>query len=292
MVFSLLTCKQELNNDKNDNNEDENKNEIIGKVPSFYHGTWYRIIIYYVTGKGLSTMLEKIIIDETSFTSYGYEHYVSEPEDITYFSDSFDVVFNEELKENEIIFNAKIPNNPNIFPKEFVFRKYNESTTYGEVILLSTTEYDNSGNINLINLSYSKQKPTYVQIPEWAIGGYSTTNISYKSYNMHIDYYPFDPKIFEFIFSDPRTAPNVIIREFRGYTPGTYPVYMEMHYFIEILRGATHKKADKTRFYFDEYFIEREFNSSSMFIGSIDEDNIFFNKVFVTRRNDLVPVRH
>jgi hypothetical protein len=104
---------------------------------------------------------------------------------------------------------------------------------------------------------------------------------------MHVDYYPFDPLIFEFIFSNPMKGPNVIIREFRGYKPATYPGYMELHYFNDILRSASHIKADKTRFYFDEYFIERDLSSSAMYVGSTNESNIFFNKVFVVKRTDL-----
>jgi len=258
------------------------------EIPSFLHGTWYRTI-YQDTGKGLSTMLEKIIINDTSFTSFGYDHYVSEPVDITCFTNNFSIIFNNDV-EYEVTFIARIPDKPNISSLEFKIKKYN---TTGDIISLSTFDYDNTGNRIPLTLIYSRQQPTYVCMPEWVIGSYSTTSLSYQSYDMHIDYYPFNPKVYEFFFiNQPIGFNGIVIREFRGYTPGTYPVYMERYYFNEILRSSTNKKADKTKFYFDEYFLERDLTNNVMYFGSINEDNIFFNKVFVIRRNDLRPVNY
>jgi len=270
-----------------ENIEDKNK------VPSFFHGTWYRIIysgIGSATGRGIITKLEKIIIDETTFTAFGYDHYVSEPVDITYFLEDFNIIFNENTNEYEVIFS-----NYNVSPSEFRFKK---SLSSNETMTLSVDNYSLDEYSSLISLSYRKIQPTQVYIPEWVSGWdgytwYSTTNLSYSSYNMHVDYYPFDPKIYEFIISR-NSWPNIVIREFKGYSPGAYPTYYENHYFNEIFRGVTNNvMANKTRFYFkadeEEYFLERDDKSSVMYFGSTNEDNIFYNKVNVSRRTGTPP---
>jgi hypothetical protein len=252
-------------------------NVILGpnaEIPSFLHGAWYRAAISnYATGEGFVTKVEKLIFNENSFTSFGYDHYVSDPEDITFYSNDYTITYSEDLNVNEVIFNVNYSN-------PFTFR-YS-----GNYLILSTTIYDNSGTPISREIHFWRQKSETL-MPEWAVGNFSTTNSNFN--NFLRSNYPFAQVIYHFTFRNIGFVPGIVIREYIGYDPWVWSSSDGYYSFkpIASIPQSSYPKVDKMRFYFDEYFLERELTENIFYIGSTNENNVFYEKIRVYRMADL-----
>jgi len=276
-VFVLFSCKPSLDNENNINNGieinngNEDGNGTTKEIPLFFQGTWYRSM--NTAGSGFDTRLDKIIINENTFTSFGYDHYVSNPVDITYCTDKYNVIFNENLNDYEIIFNVSWNNT-------FKFRRDKSDN----VLLLTATIYGNDGLPNELSYYFIKNKPSKIFMPEWAKGRYSNSHYNY--YTLLITEYPFYGIIYDIIFEEKYWQDIVTINEFRGYRGSFYDYQNPDSYsFIQIDRIVLENnvEVDKTRIYFDNYYLERELYGNAIYFGSTDENNKFFNKVLIQK---------
>jgi len=244
-----------------------------GIIPSFLQGTWYRSI-QGTAGSGIDTKLDKINIDASSFTSFGYDHYVSNPVDITYSTDKFDVVFNMNFNEYEINFYVGLND-------IFTFRGSNLSN----VLLLTATIYNvYNGFPNNVNYSFVRNKSERVFIPEWAKGRY--TNCYYHYYSLRDNEYPFYDIIYDIIFEENYWQTIVTISEFKGYRGSFYDSKNPNSYSfapIDRIVLGNSVEVDKTKLYFNNYYLERELNSTAIYFGSTDENNVFYNKLLIQR---------
>jgi hypothetical protein len=248
------------------------------KIPSFFHGTWYRIgLVGYSMGKGFDTQLLKIVIDDTSLTVFGYDHFVSDPKDITFYSDDYFITYYEDLNVSEVVFNTN-------YSYPFIIK--NSDKSWNGSISLSTTAFGITYEPEAKSYIYLKES-SGVFMPEWAVGNYSVTNYSYNS--LRYENYPFYTVIYDFVFRNIGFAHSVEIKEYRGYDPWVWSSTWGNYWFIqkENFGNSSFLETDKTIFYFDEYFLERDLNSSQMYFGSTNEENIFYPKVPVYRRADL-----